>query len=167
MNKKIKKMYSKKGMTLVELLVGIAIVVIVFAGTLGAMVGGYSTTVSNANSNKVSSTNEAVNEIIMNTVQNIGFATKTGADNCIAAIKSGANDPSAEAIKGAAKSKCDDIKFVDSADFPKNDVDNQYTLITDQKPKINSKEIAGVIIKTAMKSSSGFVINQSFVPYSG
>lgn len=177
MNKKIKKQNSKKGMTLVELLVGVAIVVIVFAGTVGAMVGGYSTTVNNADQNKAAAINESVNEIIMNTVKKLDLLAEDAAD-CVSALESGSlevsgADSNAVAIKGAVDSKCKNLKmdateyykFIKSGDFPKDGVDYQYTLITDQTTNANGQDISGIIVKTAMKSSSGFVINQSFVPY--
>ena len=47
-----KKMKSKKGITLVEILIGVTIVVIVFASTLGAMVGGFTTTMYNSDENR-------------------------------------------------------------------------------------------------------------------
>ena len=181
MNKNIKKLNSKKGMTLVELLVGVAIVVIVFAGTIGAMVGGYSTTVNNADHNKVDATNQATNEIIMGTVKSLGFSGKADAQKCINQLKvvksipesPESSDPPleivrAKAIQGAAENRCSGIEFVDKTEFPKDDVDCQYTIIVPDTPtKAGSKEIDGVIIKTAMKSSAGFVVNQSFVPYAG
>lgn len=176
MNKKVKKLRSKKGMTLVELLVGIAIVVIVFAGTLGAMIGGYSTTVNNADQNRVNATNEATNEVIMSTIKMMKFADKNSANKCIDELKalsitSTPSTPSdervkAEAIQDAAEKKCTGIQFVESSSFPNKNVDCQYTLITlDNPTQASSQNIDGVIIKTAIKSSSGFVINQSFVPY--
>lgn len=176
MNKKIKKRNSKKGMTLVELLVGVAIVVIVFAGTLGAMVGGYSTTVNNADQNKINATNQATNEIIMGTVKSLGFSGKADAQKCVDELKvikttTEPDDPPAEriqakAIQGAAEKRCSGIEYVDQDQFPKDNVDCQYTIIIPNSPTmVDSQEIDGIIIKTAMKSSSGFVINQSFVPY--
>ena len=61
-----KKIRSKKGMTLVEILVGVTIVVIVFASTLGAMVTGYTTTLFNADENRSAVLNSSVNEIVLN-----------------------------------------------------------------------------------------------------
>ena len=103
MNKKIEKIYSKKGMTLVEIIVGIAIIVIVFAGTLGAMVGGYTTTVKNADQNKVASENKALNEILMDTIGKLGFANASDAANCVSVLENatGTND-NATAIKTVA-----------------------------------------------------------------
>lgn len=168
MNKKIEKIYSKKGMTLVEIIVGIAIIVIVFAGTLGAMVGGYTTTVKNADQNKVASENKALNEILMDTIGKLGFANASDAANCVSVLENatGTND-NATAIKTVAEKKCSGVKYVKSADFPDENTDCQYTLITDKSPKADTQDIPGVIIKTAMKSSAGWVINQSFVPYGG
>lgn len=164
MRNKIKKLRSKKGLTLVELLVGIAIVVIVFAGTLGAMVGGYTTTVGNADQNKVAAKNVATNEVIMDTIKKIEFKAIEDAEDCVDALKNGSTDPSATAIQAAAEKQCSGIKFVDSASFPDSNTDCQYTLLVGQTTQTNGQTISGVIVKTAMKSSVGFVINQSFIP---
>ncbi|MGN0470796.1 MAG: type II secretion system protein [Acutalibacteraceae bacterium] len=164
MNKKTKRLRSKKGMTLVELLVGVTIVVIVFAGTLGAMFGGFSTTVGNADQNKVAAKNVATNEVIMDTIKKIELKIED-AEDCVDALKTGSTEPSAAAIQAAAEKQCSGIKYVDSSQYPKNDVDCQYTLIIDKTSSVNGHNVKGIIIKTAMKSSAGFVFNQSFVPY--
>lgn len=170
---KKRKLRSKKGMTLVEIIIGVAIIVIVFAGTLGAMVSGYTTTVKNADQNQVDAENKALNEILMDTIKKLDFSDADDAAACVSALEnsgaleSSGADNNATAIKTVAEKKCSGIKYVKSGDFPDENIDYQYTLITDQSPKANSKDIPGVIIKTAMKSSAGWVINQSFVPYSG
>lgn len=174
MNTKIKKLRSKKGMTLVELLVGVTIVVIVFAATLGAMSGGFSTTVGNANQNKVDAINQSVNEVIMDMVKVIGFEDSTEVNDCISEIKkyqagTGASNTearkNAEAIHEAADKLSSGIKYVDSSAFPDASIECQYTFISDKKPTVNSQNVPGIIIKTAMKSASGYVVSQSFVPY--
>ena len=60
-----RKIKSKKGLTLVELVVGVTIVVIVFASCLGALVSGYTTTMYNSDQNKASSLNESLNDILI------------------------------------------------------------------------------------------------------
>ena len=50
--KKIPKLRSKKGMTLVEILAGVVIIVIVFGATLSAMTNGFSSTLRNATANR-------------------------------------------------------------------------------------------------------------------
>lgn len=164
MSKKMKRLHSKKGMTLVELLVGITIVVVVFAGTLGAMFGGYSTTVGNADQNKVAAKNVATNEVIMDTIKTIALKDED-AEDCVDALKTGSTEPSAIAIQAAAEKQCSGIKYVDSSQYPDKNIDCQYTMIIDKTTSVNGHNIKGIIIKTAMKSSGDFVYNQSFVPY--
>lgn len=78
--RRLKKLRSKKGISLIELVVGITIVVIVFSSTLGAMVGGYTTTLYNADDTKAATLNASLNEIIMNTIIDAGVKTKDDLD---------------------------------------------------------------------------------------
>ncbi|MDD6488616.1 MAG: prepilin-type N-terminal cleavage/methylation domain-containing protein [Clostridia bacterium] len=173
MNIKKKKFRSKRGMTLVELVIGIAIVVIVFASTLGAMVGGYSTTVNNADENKVAAQNAATNEVIMRTLKSLQWESADDANDCLDALRAGnpASDDAAAAINAAATIYAADthtyigMQFVDSGSFPSDSVDYQYTLL-EATSQVDGKDITGTVVKTAMKTStSGFVINESFAPY--
>lgn len=156
------KFKSKKAMTLVELIVGITIVVIVFAGTLGAIVSGYTTTIKNADQNKVAAKNAAVNEVIMQAVKIQGWTEEqTLIPN---------------AIDEAAKSECTDVVYVEPSMFPDDTYDCQYTLIFDNDssadiskvntPSASQVEIRGVTIRTSMKYAGGIVTYESFVPYS-
>ena len=64
---------SKKGMSLVELVVGVTIIAIVLASAAGAIVTGYKTTIDNAERNKVAAISSSMNEVVMKAVKNCGF----------------------------------------------------------------------------------------------
>ena len=153
---------SKKGMTLIELVIAITIIVIIFAGTLGALVNGYTTTIYNANHDQMAAKSAAVNEIIMQAVKRYEWPEGTNSTSV---------DPDhLNAIDEAAKAECSSIIYVDPADFPKDNVDYQYTIIYDApvstaKTASSSVNIPGVTIRTAINSASGLFINESFVPY--
>lgn len=156
---------SKKGLTLIEIVVGVTIVVIVFASTLGAMVSGYTTTLKNADENKAAIKSAAVNEIIMKTISNLNLEDEASVNDIINTINDSNN-----VIKVAAEKECSNIKYVSYGDFLKEAKgDEQYTIIAEQTSDITSgstkKTVKGIIIKTAVKSSSGFVSNETFVPY--
>lgn len=157
---------SKKGLTLIEIVVGVTIVVIVFASTLGAMVSGYTTTLKNADENKAAIKSAAVNEIIMKTISNLNLEDGAAVNDIINTINDSDN-----VIKVAAEKECSNIKYVSSGDFLKETKgDEQYTIIANQSSEIEyngtKKTVKGITIKTAVKSSSGFVSNETFVPYS-
>ncbi len=191
MKRKKMKVKSRKGVTLVELIVGITIIVIVFAGTLGAMVGGYTTTVNDANHNRAAVRNYSANEVIMTTIEKFKLKADTdivggttGDDKekkrnvILDAIKNEFSDLDASDIVGNV------VTEGDSAinNFPSDNYEFQYIVICDKVPTIPSaayssevrqisgasgnKAVPGITIKTALKSSSGILIYESFVPYS-
>ena len=102
-NKAKNKIRSKKGMTLVEIVVGISLVVIVFASCLGAMVGGYTTTIYNSDENRVAVLNGSLNEIIVSTIHNYGPVNSESVERLVG----GATSPLNPAIK-------DNVEFDDS-----------------------------------------------------
>ncbi len=174
--KTLKKLRSKRGLTLVEILIGVAIVVIVFASTLGAMVGGFTTTLYNADENRAAVLNSSLNEIIMNTVHNMAFTEKAAVDNDD--IASG--DPDASVIVSAVAANIPEAVYVApeeinghmSVNFPKGET-YQYTLIPDVSTNLNTNkpggtpvEMKGVAIKTCFDSAAGPITYESFVPYS-
>lgn len=161
-NKRKFNFKSKKGVTLIELVIAITIIVIIFAGTLGALVQGYTTTVYNADHDRMAAKSVAVNEIIMQAVKRYGWDDSTDESTVDAAQLS--------AIDQLAKAECGDMVYVSPSDFPKSGVDYQYTLIFDgpvsvAKTTSSSVQIPGVTIRTAINSSAGLLINESFVPY--
>lgn len=169
---KPEKLKSKKGVTLVELLVGITIVVIVFAATLGAMSNGFTTTLTNADHNREAVKNASVNEVLLKAVKDAGWKNSTAVKND---MKEAVTNDLDNAIHMAAKTINDDIYFIPhykaDDEFPSGNHDYEYTIIPDVKSTIDAGggkkvEIAGVRIMTYSKSSAGTTIYESFVPYS-
>ncbi len=175
--KKIMMKNSKKGLTLVELIVGVAIIAIVFSSTLGAMMGGFTTTVNNADQNKAAIINASVNEIIVNTILDLRLketsVSATGEINdvritdSITELFSNFNqDENIVAYAG-------DATYVKPSEFPKDNAGEfQYTIIpvTDDssalsKTATDKKSIKGMIVKTYFNTLRGSNIYQSFVPF--
>lgn len=173
-----KKLHSKKGLTLVEILVGVTIVVIVFASTLGAMVGGFTTTMYNSDENKAAILNASLNEIIMNVVGEMNVNDSDAADDLIMDVESG--DPSASPIIAAVSAAVPEAKYVpatiDGSGNPtvvfSDDVDYQFSLIPNvsfdldtHSPTGETVAVKGIQIKTKFASASGDIIYESFVPF--
>ena len=175
------KLKSRKGMSLVELIVGISIIVIVFTATLTAMTSGYSDTLYNADVNRYAVKGGSLNEMIMEAVVKQKFTAAEGAGSDGIAGKyfysSGAasgnyKTDTTNAVHCAAQAVAPDVQYVPMANFPsyEKDVNNQYTLdinasrkVTDAKGKV--VEIKGIEIRTCVATSRGRLINSSFVPY--
>ena len=175
-----KKVRSKKGLTLVEILIGVTIVVIVFASTLGAMVGGFTTTLYNADENRAAILNASLNEIIMNTLGKMNISDSAGADDVIMDIQS--SDPTRSAIVAAVTASVPEAKYVPATVdgsgkptvvFSENE-NYQYSLIPNvDLPMDNHSSpgstysVKGIQIKTRFASASGAIIYESFVPFMG
>ena len=163
-NKTKNKIRSKKGMTLVEIVVGIALVVIVFSSCLGAMVGGYTTTIKNADENKIAVLNASLNELLVNTVRDLKLTES-------------AVSPTGEIndarITETVTEYLPSALYVKPSEYPKNDVsvDFQYTIapVVDDKTALTKGSekslIKGIVIKTCFNSSKGANTYQSFVPF--
>lgn len=156
------RMKSKRGLSLVELVVGVAIMVIVFGATMSAMANGYTDTLYNAEENVGAADGASVNEVIMAAVINQEFASE---EECIDYFSVNPNDDENNAVNEAAKGVSADIKYVTSDQFPKNDVEKQYTVITDSNTVAGTRSLKGMEIRTAVKTTKGWVINKSFVAY--
>lgn len=182
------KYRSKKGMSLVEILVGVAIMVIVFASTLGAMVNGYTTTVYNSDKNKEDLLNSSVNEIIFNTFKCMQISRSDEATDVIQEIENVQStgnvggDDYATALVVAVKSKIDGAVFVppsySAGKFEPAFVDDavfQYTIVPEVPSVVTTASglaasddvITGFRIITTFKTSGGNVTSESFVPYVG
>lgn len=190
---KRKKLRSKRGVTLVEVIVGVTIVAIVFSSTLGAMVGGYTTTLRNAESNKNSVKNTSINEVLNVSLANLHLTSEDTEE--VDEICSG-DDTSEEfkMLKEAAESLDSKATFIEYDNFPKlepaegveNDVvpTFQYTFFTvgddtgvvdpeSSKPVYDTTlktdgsdvKIKGIVLKTCAISSSGPLFFESFVSY--
>ncbi len=176
------KLKSRKGMSLVELIVGISIIVIVFTATLTAMTSGYTDTLYNADMDRYAAKGGALNEMIMEAVVKQGFTAAEGAGTDGIAGKYFYSSGTASgdyktgetnAVHSAAKAVAPDIQYVPLANFPSYDktIDSQYTLdinaertVTDAKGK--KVAIKGIEIKSCVAASRGRLVNTSFVPYS-
>ena len=173
-----KKLRSKRGMTLVEILIGVTIVVIVFASTLGAMVGGFTTTIYNADENRAAILNASLNEIILNTVHNMQFQDVNAVDDEADNINT--DDATVSVILSAVKANIPEAVYIApttdasgdlTVNFP-NGVSYQYSLIPEVKTTLKTAgatgtniEMNGVAIKTCFESAAGPIIYESFVPY--
>ena len=172
----IPKLRSKKGMSLVELIVGIVIIVIVFTATLTAMTNGYTTTIYNADVNKNAVSGGSLNEIIMEAVSKQQFESKAGENGAEKYFFNNGNKTpntdSSNAIHAAARMIYPDVQYVSPDDFPDSTIENQYTINLDAESDVEKKvgisakaKIKGIEIKTSVTSVKGTVINSSFVPY--
>ncbi len=182
------KFRSKKGMTLVEILVGIAIIVIVFASTLGALVNGYSTTLYNADHNKEDLLNSSVNEIIFNTFKCMQISDTEEAVDVIDQIEdvqsSGdlTGDDYATALVVAISNNVDGAVFVppefSGGEYKPAFVDDvvfQYTIVPDVSPILEDptpgiddyNKITGFRILTSFETAKGTAVSESFIPYTG
>ena len=183
-NKAKNKIRSKKGMTLVEIVVGISLVVIVFASCLGAMVGGYTTTIYNSDENRVAVLNGSLNEIIVSTIHNYGPVNSESVERLVG----GATSPLNPAIKdnvefddsrlgtttSATYVKPEDFASPDQTKYPGKDLSIRYTLVpgtrsdlvvSDTPGNTKTVQVTGVWIRTCFEAARGPIFYESFVPY--
>ena len=185
--RKIKqKIKSKKGLTLVELVVGVTIVVIVFASCLGALVSGYTTTMYNSDQNKASSLNESLNDILISILGRMYYTDEDDVEELIDGIvEEMANqdgtisDSNSQAVVQLVRNQIPEIEFV----APEKDGENYVVHFPDGKsyqfslipcptttvsyddPDKTPYSLGGVIVKTCFESASGPIIYESFVPF--
>lgn len=160
---KRKRLNSKKGVTLVELVIGIAIIVIVFASTLSALTGGYTTTVNNADQNRAAAKSASANELLMSTINSLQITQQSDLDAALASTP----DPIAAAVAAKFGSS---MKYVAPSAYYDSTEDMKYTIEGNKTTNIygattGSDEIQGMIIRTSVNSAAGYVYNESFVPY--
>lgn len=163
MRQKIPKFHSKKGMSLVELVVGITIIVIVFSSTLSAMTQGFTDTLYNAQVNKTAAEGGSLNELMMEAAIRKELTSKSDVE----ALFTNGQPNADNTIDAAAKSFMSDIEYVPAADFPKANVANQYTIYTDvgQPVEGTASNVKGIEIQTLVTSIKGTLLNRSFVAY--
>ena len=188
MRQKIPKLRSRKGMSLIELVVGITIIVIVFGATLSAMTNGYSNTIYNAEVNQTAVEGGSVNEVMAQALKNLGFEDKAACEKYFfGGSGSAVKDPNSDADNSvhaagseiinstfdgpiASIPESRKLKYVAPDVFPSADFENQYTIITNAKSNIKngakSYEIKGVILKTSVTNVRGKLTNSSFIAYS-
>lgn len=184
----VRKCKSKKGMTLIEILVGVTIVVIVFASCLGALVSGYTTTMYNADENRASAMNESLNELIGNLVGKMGISDSDDAldlydgindikengsedyeDTYSEAIVESVDDMMPGAVYVKAEAVNPDAEDTDyTVEFP-NGESYQYTIIPSTNTVLTKDDkpytISGITIKTCFESAAGPIIYESFIAY--
>jgi len=97
--RKLHRTKSKRGLSLVELIVGVTILVIVFGGTMSAMANGYTDTLYNAQQNKGAADGASLNEVIMEAVKAKGFADE---EECAEYFAGDPNMDDTNAIHAAA-----------------------------------------------------------------
>ncbi len=177
LRKKVPRLHSKKGMSLVELLVGVTIIAIVMASAAGAIVMGYKTTVDNAAENQAAANSASLNEVIMKAIKNCNFDDEDeaneyffGIDDSHSTAQFNPNTNSAnDSVFQAAQQMFSDVHYTD-AGFPDDDYEVQYHLKLDAERTLQASgaanvTIAGVEITTAVATPDGFARIVSFLPY--
>ncbi len=172
MRQKIPKLRSRKGMTLVELIIGIVIIVIVFGSTLSAMTNGYSNTIFNADVNRTAVEGGSVNEIMAQTIKKQNFEDEAacrkyffGGDGAPAKLPNSEN-----AVHAAGEALLPDLQYVAPDNFPSPEYENQYTIVTNSKSTLKttgakSYDIKGVTLMTSVTNVRGKLTNSSFIAY--
>ena len=182
MRKKIPKLRSKKGLSLVELIVGVTIMAMAISSAAGAIVTGYKTTIDNAIRNEAAVKCASVNEIIMKAIKNCDFYDSDEAEKYFFKKKQGDGptatfltlDPNTNAddsVYQAGKSKFSDLYYNSSTVFPDDTHDLQYQIDINAVENLTADgvediEMKGIKIKTAINVPDGYVEIFSFVPYS-
>lgn len=172
LRKKIPKYRSKKGLSLVELLVGITIIAMVMASAAGAIVTGYKTTLDNADRNQAAAKSASLNEVILKGLKNCRFENATDADDALFGTGS-TEDIESSSIFQTAKSLFPDVQYI-SGDFPNITInhDVQYKLDTTATREmqvagtvVSANTIKGIEIRTAVLCADGYSEIVSFIPY--
>lgn len=151
--KKYKK--SKRGMTLVEVVVAIAVVAIVFAGTMSALVSSYTSIIYNSTDAQASHEAEGITDKVM------------------ASIKGKATDADILAIINVIEGE-NDATFVDrlsnpSADFPDDSItgDKQFTIEKLANPTETMSPDGSLITVDAYKVSVAVRSPRAYIRNSG
>ncbi len=162
--KKIPKRNSKKGMSLVELLVGVTIIAMVMGSTSGAIVMGYKTTVDNAAKNQAAARSASLNELLMYGIKNYDFIDSTDVQDHLLDLTDANN-----AVHNMAVSVFPDVQYSVDADYPDSHYDLQYNIDPDAEEILqgtSSATIKGIRIRTAAATpDGGFAEIVSFMPY--
>lgn len=166
---KIKKKFyrSRKGMTLVELIVGMTIIVIVFSGVVWGITHGYATTISNVTVDSASAKAQSITDDVVEhlNLYKISSAADFDMDMTVGTETKKIHKMIAEEVVSMTGAV-----YVDPLDFT-NDTSKefQYTIIKDQTTTITKGTtptvIEGCIVKSAVLSTNGFIVTTSFVPY--
>lgn len=163
-----KKFYrSRKGMTLVELIVGMTIIVVVFSGVVWGVAHGYATTINNVTVDSASAKSQSVTDDVT-THLNL-YKISSAADFDINVTSGMATTTIRQMIADEVYNMTGAV-YVDPSDFT-NDTskDPQYTIIMDYGTTITegatTTTIEGCVVKSAVLSTEGFIVTTAFVPY--
>ncbi len=173
------KYQSKRGVTLVELVVGIAIIVMVFGATLGALTNGYATTIKNAEKDKAAAVCASVNDTVTATVKNLNIEDYDAGMGETVKKLTDQSEQNQKVIERAAQkayaqvkfdsSVASQMKYVKTAGYPNNTDDAQFTYdfgtATSVTKGANTSTVRGATIKTAVAFSDGYVYNESFISF--
>ncbi len=177
LRQKVPKCRTKKGLSLVELIVGITIIAMVLASASGAIVTGYKTTIDNAERNKAAASSASMNEVILKAIKNCGLADEGEAEEqfFLAADGETATTPDQKAdepVYAAVQILYPGVKYSQTNVFSDANGDYQYYLnpsaerVLEESGSANIR-IKGIEITTAVAVGSGFERIISFVPYNG
>ena len=163
---------TKKGLSLVELIVGVTIIAMVLASASGVIVTGYKTTIDNAAKNRAAASSASMNEVILKAIKNCGFADQDEAEGTLflSTVPAGSSrkNPN-EPVHAAVQQLYPDVYFEDGGDFAEEHGDYQYTLNTNAmrllEDGIEKAVLYGVEVTTAVAAPGGFEEIVSFIPY--
>lgn len=161
----IPKKHSKKGLTLVEILVGVTIIVIVFGATLGAMTQGYSSTLRNADEDKAAAVGSSVCDTVATAIKKLGM---TSADELEEYFNDHSEDDNAVILAArAVQTNIDYLSSYDSVYTATGDYQfaiqfNKESTVTDSG---DNPTISGAIVTASIRSTRGYIRTSVFVPY--
>lgn len=163
--RRLSRVRSKRGLSLIELVVGVTIMVIVFGGTMSAMANGYTDTLYNASENVDAAEGAAINEIVMTTLQNKAFASESEFNEYFGTHPPNINDSNNAFYAAANTAAGGGVRYTAKVNFPDNAYSKQFTIISDASSIVGTKTVSGMEIWSAVKTVKGWVINKSFIPY--
>ncbi|MBQ5562701.1 MAG: prepilin-type N-terminal cleavage/methylation domain-containing protein [Clostridia bacterium] len=177
LRQKIPKCRTKKGLSLVELIVGVTIIAMVLASASGVIVTGYKTTIDNATRNKAAALSASMNDVVLKAIKNCGFSEQSKADEQFKEEKepvyAAVNNMYQNYLKSVGVDPATSPRSVycsSTGNFSAEDGDWQYYLNTGAKRHLADGtalgiDILGVEITTAVAAAGGFEEIVSFVPY--
>ncbi len=156
---------SKKGMTLVEVVVALAVVSIVFSVTMSAIVSGYSTILSNRSVEEASVEAQGIADTVVSTIAGVNEA------DIHDLVYSSSATPTYRGLEDIAEAVYVDNLSSSSA-FPDNTlpigkVDRQFTIervnnLVTNKPGTIDTTFNGYKVTAAVTSTEGFITVTAF-----
>lgn len=156
--KKYKK--SKRGMTLVELVVAIAIVAIVFAGTMSALVNAYTSIIYNSSDEKASHIAEGIVDKVSESIKGL-----TNDDDVIAAAPSLESENDAVYVNNLSRIfNFPDNTVTDDAQFTIRKINNDMDTMA---PSGQVTSMEGYEIIAAVRTPRGYVTCSGVIAING